>query len=128
MGTLFGIQNLFTQVGMSVGGVFGAVLEKAISYGWVFYINAIMLFVLFFLTAYVYPYDAPAPAAPAGGPGGAKSAITMGTLLTRFDQASVSLVIFSVLYTYCQYESIISLNLEQYSGVDSKVVGYASMG
>ena len=85
MGTLFGIQNLFTQVGMSVGGVFGAVLEKALSYGWVFYINAIMLFVLFFLTAYVYPYDAPAPAAPAGGPKAAKSAITMGTLLKRFD-------------------------------------------
>lgn len=84
MGTLFGIQNLFTQVGMSVGGVFGAVLDKAFGYVWVYNLNAIMLFVLFFLTAYVYPYDAPAPAAPAGA-GGPKSNITMSTLLKRFD-------------------------------------------
>jgi ABC-type lipoprotein release transport system permease subunit len=102
MGTLFGIQNLFTQVGMSIGGIVGAALDKVVGYIWVYNLNAIMLFVLFFLTAYVYPYDPPvvSSAAAAAGAGG-KGDITMGMLLKRFDQFSVSMVIFSVLYTYC---------------------------
>jgi hypothetical protein len=68
---------------MSCGGIFGTFLQGLLhSYVWVYNINGLMLFVLFFVTAYVYPYDAPMGAQGGAGPAGV---ISMSALLKRFD-------------------------------------------
>jgi len=70
---------------MSVGGIFGTFLQGLLhSYVWVYNINSILMFTLFFVTAYVYPYDPPMVAAASAAAGPA-SDITMSTLVKRFD-------------------------------------------
>jgi hypothetical protein len=46
--------------------------------------NSILMFTLFFVTAYVYPYDPPMVAAASAAAGPA-SDITMSMLVKRFD-------------------------------------------
>lgn len=59
MGTLFGIYQLFTQLGMSSGGIFGAYLKEWFGYLWVFNINAILMLILFVAVLIFLPYDTP---------------------------------------------------------------------
>lgn len=71
---------------MSVGGIFGTFLQGLLhSYVWVYNINSLLMFVLFFVTAYVYPYDPPMAALASAAAAGPASDISMGTLLKRFD-------------------------------------------
>jgi hypothetical protein len=71
---------------MSVGGIFGTFLQGLLhSYVWVYNINSILMFILFFVTAYVYPYDPPMAALASAVGGQAPSDISMSTLVKRFD-------------------------------------------
>ena len=126
MPQLFGLWNLATQIGMSLGGLYGSEMEKLTNYVWVFNVNSIMLFILIIYTIIVLPGDAPAPAAAAIA--GGASDITMMTLLKRYNQLSVAATLSGVLFTYCQYESIISISLTEYNGVSKTMVSLASAG
>ena len=44
---------------MSFGALYGAQLIKIVGYAGVFYSNALLLFFLFLLALFVYPYDPP---------------------------------------------------------------------
>lgn len=59
MGTLFGIQNMFTQIGMSVGPFFGSFIAKELGYIWAFNVNGIFVLALFVAVLFAYPYDQP---------------------------------------------------------------------
>lgn len=91
MGTLLGIQNLFTQMGMLLGGIIGGNAEKAFepspnAYVFVYLCNAVLLAILLLITIFFFPSDPPPPKNNLDqGNSSGKSSISVGTLLKRYN-------------------------------------------